>query len=226
MRYAAYVPCVLAGVIVSSSFASGKESKRKEKRVYYSIVQITGMGRSIAYEILETKMVTERRKELMKGYQDAARAWYKQAIDFRKDKANRGKAYDEPRPSMPLLSVVKQNVRGKEAAEKLVAELEARHSVIKIKGMDGKTTCEAVQSMKLVAHMAEVQTEYKEALKAWNDEAAAFKKENPGKSYAEPRPAKPSVIVVRRDFKDRATAEELASKLQALQAELDKKKKR
>ncbi|MHC4202228.1 MAG: hypothetical protein ACYSU0_19730 [Planctomycetota bacterium] len=223
MRYAAYVPCILAGVIVSSSLASGKESKR-DKRVYYSVVQITGMDRSIAYEILENKMVSGRRKELVKEYRDAAIAWQRQAAEFRKDKANRGKAYDEPRPSMPLFTVVKQNVRGKEAAEKFVAELEARHSVIKIKGMDGKTTCEAVQSMKLGARMTEVQAEYRDAMKAWSEEAAAFKKENSGKSYTEPRPRKPSVIVVRRDLKDQATAEELASKLQALQAALDKKK--
>jgi hypothetical protein len=172
------------------------------------------MDRNVAYEVLETKMVSERRKELVKEYRDAARAWQKEAAEFRKDKANRGKTYGEPRPFMPLLSVVKQNVRGKEAAEKLVAELEARHSVIKIKGMDGKTTYEAVQSMKLVARVTGVQAEYKDALKAWNEEAAAFRKENPGKSYAQPRPGKPSVVVAARDLRDQAAAEELATKLQ------------
>jgi hypothetical protein len=55
----------------------------------------------------------------------------------------------------------------------------------------------------------------------WQEESAAFRKENSGKTFTEPRPARPSMIVVRKDIKDRAAAEDLAQKLQA---DLDKKK--
>lgn len=201
--------------------ASARESKPKDKRVYYTVAQISGIDRSIAYEVIETTKVAAWRAELMKEYREAVKTWNGEAAAFRKDKANRGKKFDKPRPAMPFFVVVKQNIRGKDAADKLVAELEARHSVVKIKGIDGKTTYEAVQSMKLASRKAELDAQYKEAVARRQEESAAFRKENPGKAFTEPKPGRPSMIVVRKDLKDQATAEELAQKLQA---GLDKKK--
>jgi hypothetical protein len=204
---------VLTATMVLSCPAVARE--RKAKAGYYTVVLITAADRAVAYEVIDVDKVASRRGELASEYRGTLKAWYAEAADFRKDAANRGKKFDKPRPSMPFLEVAKSNIRGREAADELVATLEARHSIIRIKGGDGKTSFEAVQSSKLNVRKTEIEAEYKAALNAWSEAAAAFRKENPGRSYKEPRPRKPSLVVVRKDLKDRAAAEEEAKKLQA-----------
>jgi hypothetical protein len=68
--------------------------------------------------------------------------------------------------------------------------------------------------MNLNTRKAELDREYKDALARWQEGAAAFRKENPGRTFSEPKPTKPSLIVLRKDLKDRAAAEALVAKLQ------------
>lgn len=215
MRHGISLPCIVAGIAFLPPVVFAGENRSQRTRVYYTVVQINGIDRSITYEVVEAQKVATRRSELMKEYQDALRAWNKEAADFRKDKDNRGKKFEKPRPAAPSFLTVERNFRDRAAAEKLVADLEAMHCVVRIKGSDGTATYEAVQSIKLYSRKAELNQEYKEALARWEEEAAAFRKENPGKPFDQPRPGRPSLIVVRKDLKDQATAADLANKLQA-----------
>jgi hypothetical protein len=165
---------------------------------YFTVVQILGIDRSMSYEMVESAKVTPRRNELMVQYQKAA-------IEWRKNK-------DGVRPSMPSLNPIRQ-VSSKDEAEKLLVDLKAKHSIVLIRDIEGKASYEAVQNIALQKRIDDLDAEYTNALAEYETQKKEHAKDSPGTVFAGKKPHKPSVNVVKRDVKDKATAEAAVAKL-------------
>jgi len=183
----------VGSLAVPSARAMGGERAAKDK--WFVVAQVAGMDGGLTYEALESSKVAARRNELMAEYRKAFLEW-------RKSKSG-------PRPHMPSVVTLKQ-VRGREEATKHIAELEARHSVVMIRDMEGKAAYEAVQSIALPKRKAQLDAEYTKALAKYEAEKKAA---GPGKAVSLKRPRKPSMIVVQRDLKDQPTADAVVARL-------------
>jgi hypothetical protein len=186
----------VGGVGVPRAAEAREQKPVAEKQVQHTVVLITAVDGGMSYEALESTKVAARRTELMTEYRNAAREWMKKRTG--------------PRPGTPSVAVVK-SVRGSEEAAKLIEQLEAKHSIIQVRGIDGKPKYEAVPSIGLAKRKVDLDAEYQ---KAQQEYVAAKKKLGPRKAYKLKAPRKPSMTVIKRDLKDRETAEAAVAKLQ------------
>ena len=74
------------------------------------------------FKVMESSEAKAFYDTAKKEHTEATKAWNKQRVDHQKDRANRGKKFTQPKPIMPQIRVVRQNIKSMEEANKIAAE--------------------------------------------------------------------------------------------------------
>ncbi len=106
----------------TKSGGGGGNKKPDPEKLKYSVVMIVDGEGERSFVAIETSKVRDRQKELAEEYYKAVKAYRQEYAAFKRDRANRGQRFDAPKPRPSQLQHLSSRIKGKTAANKLVAE--------------------------------------------------------------------------------------------------------
>lgn len=191
-------------------FAAECAAGPKGKPAKFSVVKIKGFDGTISFEIVSADLLGELKKSHDKEYKEAVKKWTSDKAEAKKNKEE----FATPKPTAPLVQVVASNLEmskaeeiKKKAEEDLLKQQNGasnggssnkaeKYSVLKITGMDGSVSFEMELDKQVNALKKRLETEYKAALKDWDQK----KKEasNNKDEFTDPRPSKPAVKIIKK----------------------------
>lgn len=210
------------------SWGQAKEPKAKQSKC--TVFMITGMDKSVSFEIIDHDLKNVFKKDLDQQYKASLKAW-----EVAKKAASKNKEeFKDPKPLRPQVKVLKEGVTKeeaetiknnaeeeylakKESEQEAVEKSSSKFSVIQIKDWNKAVSLELIEDKKVQEKKKNLEADYKQVIKDWDElkKEAMKNKEN----YTYPKPSKPELKVLSKGLEWEKAKKALAK------AEEDLKKK-
>lgn len=115
-----WVAFAAAALCPSAEARSSRDSRTRKETKRYVVIQARGTDGVIVFEVIESDRVREREKQAKDDFVGAAKEW----MADRKDAKKHGEAFDQPKPTPPLVRKIGKTFSNKEDAEEFRSKIE------------------------------------------------------------------------------------------------------